>query len=272
MKESEVRYSFSRLTSFTTCKWAWQKTYLEGNRGFDSSFSQVGSLVHDVLEKYAKNALKLTELKNHYLDRFSDEVTIEFPNFRKDVDLKHLNINYYARFFANFEGYTGKVVSVERDFEYQLPNGSWFRGFIDLETETDEYYNIVDYKTGNKYTKKEMDVKKRQLLLYHKSIKTDKPIRLFFYFVKAEEPKPDGKKYRKPEIVEVKYTEQDLLDVADWAVEVIKEIESCKDFPYVTTGMNEKELKKQDFYCQYLCSHRFACRRPDKERIKPYGK
>ncbi len=269
-KEKQT-YSFSRLTSFNDCKHSWEKAYVQKDRGVGNAFSQTGSLVHDTLEKFAKQELKLSELKDYYLDNFLKSVTFSFPSFRKDVDLKVLNVNYYARFFTHFQGVTGKIVGVEREFKYKLPDGSSFKGFIDLETETEEFYNVIDYKTGNLYPKAEMAIKKRQLLLYHGSVETKKPIRLFFYFVKAAEPKEKGK-YAVPTIVEVTYTEEDLKEAVEWATFTIKEIESCKEYPYVTEGMTEKELKKNDFFCENLCNHRFSCKRPDSQRITPYGK
>ena len=61
-----MTWSFSRVNSYNTCPYAWYLNYIEKNRDEGSAFSEVGTLIHEILEKYAKGELSLFEISDYY--------------------------------------------------------------------------------------------------------------------------------------------------------------------------------------------------------------
>ena len=65
-----MTYSFSRLNSFFTCPYEWHRVYIDCCDKENSAMAQYGTLMHEILEKYAKGELSVFELSTYYEDHF----------------------------------------------------------------------------------------------------------------------------------------------------------------------------------------------------------
>lgn len=256
---SKEKYSFSRLDLFSTCKRAWKFRYVDNLKGIENAFAQHGTLIHEILEKYANGEYANNkDMIIEFLDRFDKEVTCDYPVFSAKINLREHYKDKYSEFLAGMKGFSGSTVVTELPFEkdFILDDGSsvTYRGYIDLITECDEYVSVIDFKSGNKFTKKELAKKKRQLLLYYPIVRDmypDKKIRLFFYFVK------------KGEVVEVSV--DDIGDAIQFMKDAVKEINEEKDFDY---GLTDETIKEMSFFCVNICQFRDDCE-ARKNIIKP---
>ena len=60
------RYSFSKLSSWWVCPYGYYQRYIEHKAGIGNAFASFGTLVHELLEKYAKGEAELWDLPQMY--------------------------------------------------------------------------------------------------------------------------------------------------------------------------------------------------------------
>ena len=118
---------------------------------------------------------------------------------------------------------------------------------------------VVDHKSKSKFTsKQEQKEYARQLYLYSLAVKEKfgtYPSKLVFNM------------FRAGQIVEIGFSESDLQEAIDWFTETVGQIfleTSWQD--KIATEYKNKDLKltafkKQDFFCNELCSMRKYCQR-----------
>lgn len=241
--EELERYSFSKLSSFHTCKYGYELTYKEHMKGIDNSFALYGTLVHSIMERYAKGELELWDLPSVYEKEFNDTVNMPFPSCKFCKDMKNLYYNQGLEFLSNFMGYDEvKILGVEEEFEIKVDD--WIlTGFIDLVYEDkDGNLIILDYKSKSGFKNKEEKQKySRQLYLYS-------------YYVKEKYGKYPDKlifwTFRKQKQIIIPFNEMDFIEAFAWAKYTVKQIRECKLF----------SATKEEFYCNNLCNHRKYCK------------
>ena len=81
------RYSFSKLSSWWTCPYGYFLRYIEHKAGIGNAFASYGTLVHEIMEKYAKGEVELWDLPQMFEWLFDSAVQEEFPP-NKYVDLR----------------------------------------------------------------------------------------------------------------------------------------------------------------------------------------
>ena len=165
-KQKKERYSFSKLSSFHNCKWGYQLTYIDHCERCDNAFAQYGSLVHSIMERYAKGKLNLWDLVDVYKREYSG-ITEKFPH-SAFCNLEDLYYKQGIQFLSNFSGYDKyKILEVESEFELEIDD--WlFTGIMDLLFEDENGKLILlDYKSKSSFkNKKEKIEYARQLYLY----------------------------------------------------------------------------------------------------------
>lgn len=241
-KGNKERFSFSKLSSFHTCKYGYKQTYIDGNRGEGNCFSSYGIEVHSLLERYAKGELALSDLPEVYQWEFDSAVNERFPNTKFCPDMRKLYYEQGLDFLKNFAGYEGKkILEVESRFEYNIDD--WiFNGVIDIALEdSDGKLIIQDYKSKSSFkTKREQAEYARQLYLYSPYIKEKYgkyPDTLRFLM------------FRKNNPVDIPFNEKDLDEALNWAKDTVREIRECWDF----------SPSCDEFFAQNLCNHRNYC-------------
>ena len=245
----ENRYSYSKLTSFNTCKFGYYKRYIEHQRGIGNCFSSYGTLLHSILERYGKGKLSIENLVDTYEWEFNTSIPERFPKTKYCPDMRKLYYTQGLDFLRNFKGYSNiDILDVETEFD--IPLYDWiFTGVIDfvfIDKKTNELI-LRDWKSKSSFkNKKEEAEYRRQLYLYCIYIKDRYgryPDKMQFYLL------------RKNKIVEVRFNEEDLLEAVNWANNTVKEIQQCWSYP----------PSPDNFFCNQLCNHRFEC--PHKPNI-----
>lgn len=275
-------YSFSRLSSWETCKYAWWLNYLaeiyvckKCGRVFandteitvcpecgsievdyykvdrDNAFSLYGTLCHELIEKYAKHELAEYELLYEYENNFDIAVCKDFPP-NAFVDLRASYYNGGYEYFSQFEGFDYitspyKILGVEQEFETDFGDFK-LKGFIDLLLEDKNGTPIiVDHKS-----KKDIKTKAdklhygRQTALYAKWVHDTYgkwPKELVYNL------------FRSQTLCRIKFTDAVYNEAVEWATRQVKEIESAmadKNFCWSPDTSSE-------FFCNNLCSYKEVC-------------
>lgn len=243
VKES---YSFSRLTSFHTCPYAWYRRYVLGEHGEGNAFSDYGTLVHSIMERWAKGELALPDLAPTFQWEFDDALEHEFPPNTR-ADLRSLYYKQGCEFLADFAGFENcEVLSAEEKFD--TPIGDWvFNGIIDLtlRDKTTGAIKIRDYKSKKEFKSPEEQKKYgRQLMLYARHVHDQYgvwPEDVGFIHFRAKGARVN---------TIIRFTEQAAAEAAMWADNTVEEIRTVESF----------EPKTDDFFCNHLCNYRSSCR------------
>ena len=235
-----MRYSYSKLTSFYDCPYAFYRYYQLGEEGESNLFASYGILVHSILERYAKGTLKLEELPEEFEASFEMEITEPIMMFGKDLTQTYYNNGII--FFANFKGFWG-LHPLESEYRFEINLGkNTFVGVIDLLAKDDnDNFIVVDHKSSSKFSKKELKTKARQLYLYAKAV-YDKygkfPTELWFNH------------FKNNYIEKIKFNKESYEETIKWALDTMDKIESCIEF-----NPNNSDR----FFCGYLCDYRNDC-------------
>lgn len=256
MLDDDHVYSYTQLSSVDECPYSFylQKidTDDDGNplEQQDNFFAEHGTLMHKVLEEWAKGIITKDEMVDRYIELYPDMVTTSPPSFMQTYRQKaYDNGIFYFEEFDEFPGYT--VISAEERFKIDLPltDGTTrrFQGVVDLLLRNNETGKlvIVDHKSKSlKEFKKVRDEMYRQQYLYSTYV---------------------AQKYGEtPEVLMFNLFKEGLLDeqlfdkrtyneTLQWATEKIHEIED-RDF---ISWLEQKE--EPDFFCNEICSVRKYC-------------
>lgn len=247
-------FSYSQLSSFDECPYSYYLQRIEKvDETLSNPFSERGSLIHDLLDQWAKGNLKKEDMPDEYDRRYGDEVVSAYPPFMSKMAMeKYKSGREFLENFDEFRGY--KVVSAEEKFtiDLMLSDGTTrpFTGVVDMilrKDWTDELI-ICDHKSksAEAFKKAEKEMWRQQYLysqyVFEKYGEWPK-ILMFNLF---------GDNGSKPE-KEFNLTE--FRETIQWATERIKHIEN-------NTVLDWLECKdSSDFYCQNLCSVRTYCPR-----------
>lgn len=244
-------WSFSRLNSFYQCPFSWREKYINCNRGIKNFFSEYGSFIHSILEKYAKEELSLFEISQYYEDNFFDNVTYDAPPNRY-VDIKESYYNKGLEYLDNIDLDLSEyeILGVEKDVKFTIA-GHEMIGFIDLLLrDKDGNIIVVDHKSASlKFNKngkickgdeKHFTEFKRQLYLYSLAVIEEYGI----------EPKQLWwNMFRDCKWIKIDFDKEEFEEAKKWAEETVKLIEE-----------EETWFPNPDYYfCNYLCDQRECC-------------
>ena len=262
-------WSFSRVNSYATCPKMFKLSYLQREiQKENNAFAEWGSFCHSILENYAKGNIDVYELKDHYEEKYEDNVTIQFPP-SKYVDLNDSYYNNGKDYFTNFEGFPDnwKIIAVEKEISINI-EGYHFTGYIDLVVQdtTDGRYIVVDHKSKSKF-KDDAERNHYAIQLYMYAT--------WIYETFHEYPKElIFNMFRARDMVRIPFNEEDYHKSRKWLVDTIHSIEkdtSFKDKILIDYKKKKKPLKQyrnNDFFCCNLCSVRNYCRRSGRKESK----
>lgn len=245
------KYSFSKLSSWWVCPYGYYQRYIEHKHGIGNAFASFGTLVHELMEKYAKGEAELWDLPQMYEWMFDASVPEKFP-YNKYVDLKKSYYDQGLNFLKHFQGYEDvEILGVEEEFLLDIDDWQ-FTGFIDLcFRDKDGKLIIRDYKSKASF-KNEAEKHKyaRQLYLYSIYIYQKYgvyPDELqFLMFRKQDEP------------IRISFDMADFEEAVRWAKDTVQIIRAAIDFP----------PQCDDFYGNNLCNHREYCQLKPKSKYK----
>lgn len=254
------RYSYSQLSSYSECPFSYYLGHIEFPRPEQApnAWAEQGTLMHDLLDKWAKGELKKEELAAEYERRYGEEVVTAFPRMLASKGYTQKAYQQGLEYFETFQGFPGfTVVSAEEEYEmpFRLTDGSErpFIAYVDLLLRNEFTGGLVvcDHKSKSLTTfKRERKEMYKQQYLYS-------------YFV--HEKYGEWPQYLAFNLFrELGYFDEQEFDEAEyqktmeWASQAIHDIEDrdllswmeCKALP---------KSGKPDLYCSEICSYRREC-------------
>lgn len=240
-------YSYSQLSSVSECPFGFYLQRIEREEQQSNGFAEQGTLIHDLLDKWAKGELPKDDLPAEYARRYPDEVVTKFPRMlaAKGYAEKayQLGMTYFQE-FDEFPGFT--VVAAEEKFRTEI-EGRPFIGIVDMILRDDQTNELIvlDHKSKSlsAFRKNENEMY-RQQLIYSKYVREKYgqwPDRLMFNLFKE-----GGLLMERP------FRMDEYEEAMRWALEQIQKIEEYDLIDWL-------ECKSPDFFCSEICSVRKHC-------------
>ena len=170
-------WSYSRITTYEDCQYRFYLKYIKKIKGVRHFFSDYGSYMHLIIQKFLTGELKKSELVSYYLMNFRKNVVGKAPNQSIFQNYFHQGLEY----LKNIEMPDGELIGVEKEVSFNM-NGKNFIGYID-RVSRNHGIDIIDNKsrtlkprTKRKQptkTDKELDKYLRQLYIYSIPIKDE---------------------------------------------------------------------------------------------------
>lgn len=237
----EMVWSYSRINSYHTCKRMFYLTYITSVDRRNNFFGQYGSFVHEILEMYGKDKLKLEDIVSYYEDNFDKYITEKAPP-NKYVDLRDSYYKKGKKYLDKFDGFANEVVAIEKELKFiiELSNRKiTFTGFIDKIEKCEGEFEIIDYKSKSDFVSEE-EYKHYliQLYLYSIGVKIcyDKyPSKLTFDMFKIDK------------VIEHDFVLEEMESAKKWVEDTLNDI-------YIDETFEKKSNKTyDDFFCKYIC-------------------
>lgn len=261
-------WSFSRITTFDTCKYSFYLQYLLKNRELyppeSNYWAEVGSFVHKILEMIFNGELTIDDAPQYYLENFERNV-ITPASEKTMANTYEACADYLA--VVDFEWLRDyEILGVEKELDLLIA-GYRFTGYIDLllRHKVTGDIIVVDHKSS------QYPMGKRGGILSncrHKFESYKKQMYLYSYGVYEEYgiyPKEiwwnhfkDGGKF-----IKIPFNEKEYRKAIDWLIDSIHQIEHETEYPANNTDENY-------FYCMNLCNFRGSCEYAPKNNPNRY--
>lgn len=242
---SNFTWSYSRIKQFEMCPYAFLLHYIKHTPKKQLFFSNYGSFVHKILERYLTGELKKSELASEYLSHFKTRVRGKAPTPEIFKSYFEQGFNY----FRNINFPYKKLLAVEDKMDFEV-DGNKFVGVVDCVAQDGDGLVIVDHKSRalkersmrRKPTKtdEELDTYLRQLYLYSVPVKEKYgrfPDRLEFNC------------FRTGKIISERFHESEVEKAKSWVTDSINAI-----------TVNDDWSPKIDFWrCCHLCDFCDEC-------------
>lgn len=241
-------YSYTQLSSFDECPYGFYMNYIEKTPDrLNNAFAEQGTLIHDLIDQWAKKKIPKEKLPDEYDRRYPLEVTMQFPRVLASKGYAEKAWQQGHDYFVHFDEFKGyEIISTEEKFKTTLC-GRPFTGIIDMMLrDKDGKLIILDHKSKSKtaFRKAENEMYRQQYAysVYVKEKYGVYPDKLMFNLFKE-----GGLKMERP------FDMQDFDATMAWASDIMDKIESYS----VLDWMEAKE--ESDFFCTELCSVRLNC-------------
>lgn len=249
-------YSYSQLSQFADCPYSFYLERIEENElGLtrlqageveENAFSQYGTLMHSLIERWANKELTKEQMINAWKEEYPNCVIEKWPKFLASKGYAKKAYEDGLKYLENFDEFPGyTIIAAEEKFKTTIA-GRPFVGVIDLLLKDNETGKIIimDHKSKSKSTfKKSADSMYKQILLYSKHVKEaygQFPDIMRFNLFK--ECAYDSRDFNK----------RDYEQTLKWAEEIIEKIENFDIIDWF-------EAKNKDFFCENICSVRKFC-------------
>ena len=248
------KYSYSQLSSYDECPYGFYLQRIEGlEEEATNAFAERGTLIHDLLDQWAKKTITKDQMLEEYEKRYSNEVVTAWPRMMASKGYAQKAYESGVQFLESFDEFEGfKVLSAEEKFTIDLPlsDGSTrpFVGIIDMMLQDIKTGDLIicDHKSKSLQAfKKDEDKMYRQQLLYATYVNEHygrfPEIMMFHLFNES------GCK-----MVRLFGLEQ-YRETIDWATKQIIAMENNSVLDWLMCK------EKSDFFCWELCSSRHSC-------------
>lgn len=256
----EELYSFSRLTTFHTCKYSYYLTYVLKLKRENNIYGFLGGKVHEILESLQREEISNYEAIDKFNNNFEcgEILGMDFPTESSKEKYKMAITNY----LENYKRVDVDEYYIEEYFEIPI-GGVKMRGYIDLYTISDGVIDVYDYKTSSKFSKKDLETKKLQLIIYAIALQKKYPnlkIRnLYFDMCKytlskrgALVDRLNTSDTKEKGLLKIEFNKENIKQAEDFVrntYEEIKEAERNKAWDKIETS----------FFCTNICSNYNFC-------------
>lgn len=249
-----MRWSYSRLSSFDTCKYCFYLNYIindddeylsEGN-----FFAESGLFMHEILAMVFSGELNPKDALQYYIDNFSSNI---FYKTKKSTMKKTYNlcVDYLKNEdFSWIKDYD--ILGVEKEVEFKLGKYS-FVGYIDLllRDKKDGRIVLIDHKSSPYPFKRNGEVKKNS---EHSFGHYKKQMYIYCFAIKeqyGEFPKEISWNHFKEggKFATIPFDEKEYSESITWFLDTIHKIEKEEEFEPTTDY----------FFCKTLCNFRSSC-------------
>jgi putative RecB family exonuclease len=241
-------YSHSKLSTFEGCKHKYKLRYIDNIR-FESKKAAhliLGTVVHETLEKLYKDLKfqklnSLDELKEFFLERWKRSYTSDVINPKEkegitEEHFKRMAWGYVENYYNEYKPFDQlTILGLETSDKLKLRDGSWYDIRIDKLACKGSTYFVIDYKTNLSIKEQSEADEDRQLAMYaswvRRKFSDAKSVVLLWHMLAFNK-----------EVKSVR-SEEELVELEDKVINLIKEIESTKVFP--------TSPKKGCVFCEY---------------------
>jgi RecB family exonuclease len=234
-------YSHSKISSFEQCALKYKLKYIDKIRPeIEKTIeSHLGTCVHNTLEWIYNSAkenpnkiLTVDEIITYYSIKWQDEFSNEIVIVKRHLNAKdyfNKGVEFLLNYYQKHSPFRDGTIECEKKIIIELDENTKIQGFIDRLVHNIEtgVFEIHDYKTANTLpTQKKMD-EDRQLALYSIAIKElygkEKEVILVWHYL-AHNTKIISKR-----------TNEQLEQLKEETKQIIRKIESTKEFPHNKT-------------------------------------
>lgn len=241
------------MQSYNQCPYGFKLRYVDCVKGEENFYSQYGSFMHSILEKFAKDELSIFNISSYYEEHFVENVTYDAPP-NNYVDIKQSyydkGLDYLNNIDLNLDNF--EILGVEKECRFKIDKYNMI-GYIDLllrDKQTGDI-TVLDHKSGSIKFKKNGEVSssetkhildfKRQLYLYSIAVVEE-------YGVKPKYLKWNLFKDKK--WFEIEFNDSEFEEAKEWVINTIHKIEN--DVAFLPNP--------QQYFCYNLCDMRHcAC-------------
>lgn len=241
-------YSYSQLTSFEECPYGYYLQRIEHLQQAPNGFAEQGTLIHELIDEWAKGLIATEDLSEEYKRRYPDYVVTQFPRMLAAKGYAEKTYDAGLRYFENFDCFNDlKIIGTETEFHTDIA-GRRFVGVVDMVAEDKDSGQLVvlDHKSKSLNSfKKDEDNMYRQQLLYSKYVYETYgkwPDMMMFNLFKE-----DGMRMSRP------FSKFDYDKAVAWAGKIMDQIESFEMLDWL------EKKDESDFFCQNLCNMRQHC-------------
>jgi CRISPR/Cas system-associated exonuclease Cas4 (RecB family) len=227
----KMQFSYSRLNTFNTCKWAFYLNYVEKKESVNNVFGQYGTLIHEIMEKYFKNQIAEYHMPKIYLENFEKYVYFPFPAIFKGMRERYFAEGESFFDFFSFDKDKYDIICIE--YAYEIPSFTIKPDLILKDKETGKYI-LFDYKTSKPEKVKEYATQMNVYAYYLKELLDIEISEIRIWFIRFDKivnlpVNPEmGKKW-------IDSTLGELAKEETW------------------------EAKPNAFFCQNICGQRLNC-------------
>lgn len=239
-------WSYSRLTSFQSCKWKFFLRYIRGIDEEEMFYASYGSYMHKIIEGFYKGKIPKDEMVTEFLIGYRENVSGARPGNVNPSSYIEKGIAY----LKGFEPFPYDMVAVEEKLNFEI-DGIKITGIIDYIGEKDGELYIVDNKSRDlkqrsgrkKPTVKdhELDEMLKQLYIYAIGVKEKYgkyPVALCFNC------------FKNREFIVEKFDEERCEEVRKWFIDSVHEIEDNEIWD---------DVDYEYMRCNYLCGLHNEC-------------
>lgn len=234
-------YSHSRLSVFEQCPFKFKLKYIDkiAPELGQTIESYLGNAVHETLEWLytcvIKNSIPtITNIIEKYTEIWEKKFTPDIRIIKKNLTLNYYfskGVKFLIDYYMKYKPFDDGTIETEKKITIDLDDSEGYKvqGFIDrlVKNQKTGEYEIHDYKTANTLPTKEKIESDRQLALYSLGLKKilnlNSSVTLVWHYL-AHNIKIISRR-----------TDTQLETLRKEIIELIKKIESTKEFPTYTS-------------------------------------